>query len=77
MNLSFVYFLYYAIINLFKTVLKQGILKIKGSDNMYKIMVVEDDETISNAICKYLTSWNYELIQTTHFDTVMEEFNTT
>lgn len=41
---------------------------------MYRIMLVEDDEIISKAIKDNLVQWNYEVMITTDFQNVLEQF---
>ncbi|MDO5649064.1 MAG: response regulator transcription factor [Gallicola sp.] len=41
---------------------------------MYRIMLVEDDKIISKAIKDNLVQWNYEVMITTDFQNVLEEF---
>lgn len=42
---------------------------------MYKILLVEDDEGISNAIKSYLESWGLEVVTVQNFRNVAEEFS--
>ncbi len=42
--------------------------------NMYRILVVEDDEVIAKTIRQHLQSWNYEVFAVADFNSVMEEF---
>lgn len=41
---------------------------------MYKILIVEDDNTISEEIARYLTQWGYEVQAVTDFADVMGHF---
>ena len=41
---------------------------------MYKILVVEDDETIVQIVKRYLESWGYEVFQVEDFSHVLQEF---
>ena len=42
--------------------------------NMYKILIIEDDNTISNQICKYLSGWGYEAACVENFENILPEF---
>ncbi len=42
---------------------------------MYKILIVEDDEAISNSITQYLKNWGYEVAVVRDFANVTNEFN--
>jgi len=44
---------------------------------MYKIMIVEDDEKIRNIVSGVLQKWNYEVVEVTAFDQVLEDFQRT
>lgn len=41
---------------------------------MYKILIVEDDRTISKLVAEGLAVWGYEVCQITDFENVMTEF---
>lgn len=41
---------------------------------MYKIMIVEDDEIISNSIAGYLKKWQYSTCEVQNFQNVVHEF---
>lgn len=41
---------------------------------MYRILLVEDDETIGKTITNYLNGWGYEVGSIESFDKVLEEF---
>ncbi len=41
---------------------------------MYKILIIEDDNTISNQICKYLSGWGYEAACVENFENILPEF---
>ena len=41
---------------------------------MYKILIVEDERIIANAIEQHLSKWGFEVKQVTDFDRVLEEF---
>ena len=41
---------------------------------MYKIMIVEDDEIISNSIAGYLQKWQYDTHEVVDFQNVVKEF---
>ncbi len=41
---------------------------------MYKILIVEDDNTISNQICKYLSGWGYESACVENLGNILPEF---
>ena len=41
---------------------------------MYKIMIVEDDEIISNSIAGYLEKWQYNTCEVQNFQNVVHEF---
>ncbi len=43
---------------------------------MYRIMIVEDDMTISNEIASHLRKWGYEVFQAFDFEHVVENFAT-
>ena len=42
---------------------------------MYKLLLVEDDEAISNSITNYLKNWGYEVTVVRDFANVTNEFN--
>lgn len=39
---------------------------------MYRILIIEDDQTIAKALCSHLQKWNYEAQCVTDFKNVME-----
>ena len=41
---------------------------------MYKILIVEDDKTIANAVKKHVETWGYQAYATQNFQNVMEDF---
>ncbi|MGX7112672.1 response regulator transcription factor [Gemella cuniculi] len=41
---------------------------------MYKIMIVEDDEIISNSVAEYLKKWHYLTYEVQNFQNVVKEF---
>ena len=41
---------------------------------MYKVMIVEDDEIISNSIAGYLQKWQYTTHEVVDFQNVVKEF---
>lgn len=41
---------------------------------MYKILIVEDDQTITDVLERHLTKWNYQVSHVTNFDCVLETF---
>ena len=41
---------------------------------MYKILIVEDDKTIANAVKKHIETWGYQAYATQNFQNVMEDF---
>lgn len=41
---------------------------------MYRILIVEDDKTISNVLAQHLSKWGYEVGQAHDFQRVLEEF---
>ncbi|MHA6480490.1 response regulator transcription factor [Paenibacillus sp. strain BS8-2] len=41
---------------------------------MFKIMLVEDDEKIRGIVANSLRKWQYEVVETTDFETVEEQF---
>ena len=41
---------------------------------MYKVMIVEDDEIISNSIAGYLNKWQYSTHEVNNFQNVITEF---
>ena len=43
-------------------------------ENMYRIMIVEDDITISTEIAAHLSRWGYEVFQAADFEHITEEF---
>lgn len=46
----------------------------RGSDFIYKIMIVEDDETIANAIKSHIETWGCEVRCQTDFNGILKEF---
>ncbi len=42
---------------------------------MYKVLLVEDDEAISNSIKKYLENWGFEVENVHDFKNIIDEFN--
>lgn len=43
---------------------------------MYRIFIVEDDETIAKTVKNHLESWDYEVACVENFSEVMQEFAT-
>ncbi len=41
---------------------------------MYKIMVVEDDPSVSSALSSVLNSWGFEALRITHFEDITDQF---
>ncbi|AME08829.1 MULTISPECIES: response regulator transcription factor [Gemella] len=41
---------------------------------MYTVMIVEDDEVISNSIAQYLEKWNFTTYEVNNFEQVLTEF---
>ena len=41
---------------------------------MYKILIVEDDNTIAEWLASHLKKWNYKTVCVRDFKNVMEEF---
>ena len=41
---------------------------------MYKILIVEDDDSISSELCKLLSAWGFDPICTRDFGKVLEIF---
>ena len=41
---------------------------------MYKILIVEDDKTIANAVKKHVETWGYQAYATQNFQNVMDDF---
>lgn len=41
---------------------------------MYRIFIVEDDETIAKMVAKHLEKWDYEVSTAKDFSNVMTEF---
>ena len=41
---------------------------------MYRIFIVEDDETIAKMVAKHLEKWDYEVSTVKDFSNVMTEF---
>lgn len=39
---------------------------------MYRILIIEDDQTIAKAVCSHLQKWNYDAQYVTDFKNVME-----
>ena len=48
-----------------------------GSDLMYKIMIVEDDDKIRSIVAGVLKKWQYDVIEVTQFDQVMTSLEET
>ena len=46
----------------------------KHKEMMYKILIVEDDKTIANAVKKHIETWGYQAYATQNFQNVMEDF---
>ena len=46
----------------------------KHKEMMYKILIVEDDKTIANAVKKHVETWGYQAYATQNFQNVMEDF---
>lgn len=44
---------------------------------MYKILIVEDDNTIAERLASHLKKWNYKTVCVRDFKNVMEEFKKT
>lgn len=44
---------------------------------MYKILIVEDDNTIAKRLASHLKKWNYKTVCVRDFKNVMEEFKKT
>lgn len=42
---------------------------------MYRILIVEDDRTIAQALKRHLSGWDYEVYCVEDFKNVMEEFS--
>lgn len=42
---------------------------------MYKILLVEDDEAISNSIKNHLENWGFEVVAVRDFRNIIYEFN--
>ncbi len=45
-----------------------------GEEKLYKILIVEDDETIAGGLKSHLERWNYQVECATDFRNVMEKF---
>ena len=41
---------------------------------MYRILIIEDDDTIAKNIAAHFNRWNYETKQIADFKNIMEEF---
>ena len=48
--------------------------QIRGGNDMYRIMLVEDDATIVDILSRQLEKWGYLVRAVQDFDRVMEEF---
>ena len=46
----------------------------KSGESMYRIMIVEDDQTIASAMKKFLESWNYHVVCVENFKEVLGTF---
>ena len=46
----------------------------KHKEMMYKILIVEDDKTIANAVKKHVETWGVQAYATQNFQNVMEDF---
>ena len=44
---------------------------------MYHILIVEDDNTITNVLKRTLEKWNYQVAAVTDFSRVLEQFEQT
>ena len=44
-------------------------------ENMYKILIIEDDELISKKLESFLKSWNYDVNRVVDFYNVLMHFN--
>ena len=49
-------------------------LNIWGEERLYKILIVEDDETIAGGLKNHLEKWNYQAVCMTDFKDVMGQF---
>ena len=49
-------------------------LNIWGEERLYKILIVEDDETIAGGLKNHLEKWNYQAECMTDFKDVMGKF---
>lgn len=49
-------------------------LNIWGEERLYKILIVEDDETIAGGLKNHLGKWNYQAECMTDFKDVMGKF---
>lgn len=47
---------------------------LENEEYMYRIMIVEDDEVIANAIRQHLVSWGMEAFCVQDFSDVLTEF---
>lgn len=50
---------------------------LENEEYMYRIMIVEDDEVIANAIRQHLVSWGMEAFCVQDFSDVLTEFAAT
>ena len=41
---------------------------------MYKILLVEDDRAIAQAICRHITAWGLQIQAASNFRDIMAEF---
>ena len=48
--------------------------KVRGDVEMYKILIVEDDDAIAGVLQRTLAKWGYEVCRTEEFENVMDEF---
>lgn len=53
---------------------KQRTVHCSMEEHMYRIMIVEDDLTIANAIKEHLGKWDYEVMLVTDFKNITEQF---
>ena len=42
---------------------------------MYKILLVEDDRAIAQAICRHITAWGLEIKAASNFRDILAEFS--
>lgn len=48
--------------------------KIEKESDMYRVLIIEDDEVIARAVCENLQSWGYEAQIAADFRNVMKDF---